>query len=46
MDVDSRTGQVPSPQDILIFGLHGLEEEFCCVLPQQSGPVVRAVLHE
>lgn len=35
-----------SPQDTLIFGLHGLKEEFCCVFPQQGGPVAGAVVHE
>ena len=34
------------PQDTLIFGLHGLKEEFCCVFPQQSGPVAGPVVHE
>ena len=47
-DIDrcSRIGQMLSPQDTLIFGLHGLKEEFCCVFPQQGGPVAGAVVHE
>lgn len=46
IDGCSRIGQVLSPQDTLIFGLHGLKEEFCCVFPEQSGPVAGAVVHE